>query len=502
MVRSLRILSWNIAAVNNNPFEYFIHYPISNEYDRLMQDVETFVETPGDADVLVRDVFTDSMFAELKELMLAEGWSGLDATETYWVENLKERKIMTDFIKDKALGSKRLASMPDRVTNTINTLDQGTIHRPTVISCSRLDMTQMDSWWAAWKTFMFETQVQVTGKGGKVLHSKPCGLLPTIKKDKYPAVTEEEEAMSIPLQALCMGIFDAILVHMLNTLSPTGGWQQLKEAIIENIYSKKGARIMQLLSETYAETDVILLQEVQTELPKALRASSLGDIYHIIEPKAPSAVDQNSVIMLRKDAFEVSGDLTADAMAAVEKQGAISDGDLIVAAATGVDGRSFVFASFHGDTDGLCTEHALKAVHTVTAATPGLILVVGIDANCYENPTPGKQLGAEDFGLLFRELGWSSCWGDVASVSNYTTYCARTFLQPQLQKASRMADKAKNGDINPKDYILFSKGSLKLDGKATKDNTGNKEYLEGVVFPSLSFPSDHAIVSCTLDLIE
>ena len=27
------------------------------------------------------------------------------------------------------------------------------------------------------------------------------GLLPKIKKDKYPAVTEEEEAISIPLQA-------------------------------------------------------------------------------------------------------------------------------------------------------------------------------------------------------------------------------------------------------------------------------------------------------------
>ena len=126
---------------------------------------------------------------------------------------------------DKGLGNKRLASMPDRVTNTINTLDHGTVNRPTVISCALSDMTQMNSWWAAWKAFMFEKPVTVTGKGGKVSTSKPCALLPKIKRDKYPAVTEEEEAISIPLQALCIGIFDAILVHMLNTLSPTGGWQ-------------------------------------------------------------------------------------------------------------------------------------------------------------------------------------------------------------------------------------------------------------------------------------
>eukprot|EP00966_Prymnesium_polylepis_P180992 4192188-Prymnesium_polylepis.1 len=57
---------------------------------------------------------------------------------------------------------------------------------------------------------------------------------PKIKKDKYPAVSEAEEAISIPLQALCIGVFDAILVHMLNTLSPTGGWQRLKQEIIAN----------------------------------------------------------------------------------------------------------------------------------------------------------------------------------------------------------------------------------------------------------------------------
>ena len=58
------------------------------------------------------------------------------------------RKIISGFMKDKELGEKRLASMPDRVTNTINTLGEaGKVHRPTVISCYDGDMSSMAAWW-------------------------------------------------------------------------------------------------------------------------------------------------------------------------------------------------------------------------------------------------------------------------------------------------------------------------------------------------------------------
>ena len=64
------------------------------------------------------------------------------------------RKIISGFMKDKELGEKRLASMPDRVTNTINTLgDAGKVHRPTVISCYDGDMSSMAAWWKEWRAF-------------------------------------------------------------------------------------------------------------------------------------------------------------------------------------------------------------------------------------------------------------------------------------------------------------------------------------------------------------
>ena len=172
------------------------------------------------------------------------------------------RKIISGFMKDKELGEKRLASMPDRVTNTINTLGEaGKVHRPTVISCYDGDMSSMAAWWKEWRTFMFETPLTVAGKKGAVTTTTPAGMLPPIKRAKYPALSAAEEAISVPLQALCMAIFDAILVHIVTTCSADGTWLRLKRQMLQALYAKKDARILQILTETYAEADAIFLQE-------------------------------------------------------------------------------------------------------------------------------------------------------------------------------------------------------------------------------------------------
>ena len=41
---------------------------------------------------------------------------------------------------------------------------------------------------------------------------------------QYPDVTAEEEEASIPLQMLCLAIFDGALVHILGALAPSS-WQ-------------------------------------------------------------------------------------------------------------------------------------------------------------------------------------------------------------------------------------------------------------------------------------
>ena len=126
-----------------------------------------------------------------------------------------------------------------------------------------------------------------------------------------------------------------------------------------------------------------------------------------------------------------------------------------------VFGRRYLLASFHGDTNGLATLPVLAAVHALAQQMPGHRLVFGLDANTYEHGSDSKQ-GVVEFGQDFVSKGYSSCWGDAPDPTKHTTYNARTFLQPQLQKAARSTEKASKGDKNPKDFILFPKASFAL----------------------------------------
>ena len=43
---TLRVATWNIAAINNNPFEYWITHDDA-DYNVLMEGVQSFIDQPG-----------------------------------------------------------------------------------------------------------------------------------------------------------------------------------------------------------------------------------------------------------------------------------------------------------------------------------------------------------------------------------------------------------------------------------------------------------------------
>ena len=92
----LRVATWNIAAINNNPFEYWITHD-DKAYNKLMSDVQEFVSNPGDRDVIVEEVFTDQMWEELSKKMKDVGWAGVDEVDKMWKDDFRSRKIMGDF---------------------------------------------------------------------------------------------------------------------------------------------------------------------------------------------------------------------------------------------------------------------------------------------------------------------------------------------------------------------------------------------------------------------
>jgi hypothetical protein len=47
----LSALTWNLAAINNNPFEYWITHDDA-AYNALMEGVSAFIDDPGDQVVL------------------------------------------------------------------------------------------------------------------------------------------------------------------------------------------------------------------------------------------------------------------------------------------------------------------------------------------------------------------------------------------------------------------------------------------------------------------
>jgi hypothetical protein len=247
--------------------------------------------------------------------------------------------------------------MPDRITNTINVDGGEQVFRPTVVNMYGEDLSTMEKWWAAWERFMFDEKLSIKGKSG-VEEKIPYELLQPIKKAKYPEISEKEEADSLPLQTMCGAIFDAILVHMMNTVSKPDEWQHLKQVMVENLNKKKVPHTMEILETTYVESDIITLQEVSSSFIDQARASTLGKHFHVIAPIDLDAVrDQNSVICLNKKTFpdgmgvEISS-LVSDAFpegAAVP----VANGDILAITAKSKTGTSFVIASFHGDTNGL-----------------------------------------------------------------------------------------------------------------------------------------------------
>lgn len=489
----LSILTWNLAAINNNPFEYWISHSDA-AYAKLMDEVEAFIDDPKDRDVQVVEVFTPELFSELMKQMKALEWQGLEKVEEIWQSDIQQRKIISGILKDKDLGAKRLMSMPDRFTNTINLASGAMTFRPTVINHCSSKLSSVAEWWPQWQQFMFQEELELkTGKNGSTKRIRPCQMLSTIKKAKYPAITEEEEAVSIPLQCLCLAVFDAVLVHMLKVLSPDGHWQEIKASICEATFRRKNRLTFRIL-ETYGEADVMCLQEASAAFIFSLRSSSLARTHHVIAPsKIDEQRDQNSAILLRKDAFPKGSEeeITEEVVSSLQGV-ALEAGDLIaIRASHASSGRSYMIASFHGDTNGQATAPLTRALKKVAKGE----MLIGMDANTYLHGN-STLYGVQDFLEECKGLGLRSCFeGDMAKC--LTTCNARTFLQPQLNKACRSTMKLEKGDVNPKDHILFGTSCFE-PMKVLKDNTGKGEYIEGACFPSLTFPSDHGLVSAVL----
>jgi hypothetical protein len=420
----LSAATWNIAAINNNPFEYWITSQ-DPSYNSLMSNVSQLIVSPGpDFDQPISSIFTEQMLDELLELLagakllssassssasmssLSVGTTSTTTTtsssststtsplatmsgggtrgmgtatavslpliqdlKTYFSENYAHKRIISEFIKDGVLGKKRLVSMPDRVTNTISTLDDKVEMRPTVINCfQQADLHDLKNWWKEWKYFFFQLEISAK-RGGKASTVAPTKtkifkLIQKIEKSKYPSITSEEEKMSIPLSILSLAIFDSILVHSMNHIStsyPQIEWQRLRSTMCKSLNQQKASRVLQILDTSYQNTDVLFLQEVAGNFATKTKDTTLANLFDIYQSSFMDPDrDQNSFVLLKKgrfrDVLEVTGDVNSillEQSAKTKTKVPVVAGDLIVLLAVdAADKTKYILASFHGDTNG------------------------------------------------------------------------------------------------------------------------------------------------------
>merc|ERR550534_2919938 len=113
-------------------------------------------------------------------------------------------------------------------------------------------------------------------------------------------------------------------------------------------------------------------------------------------------------------------------------------------------------------------------------------MVFGLDANVYEKQSKKTQHFSK-YVEAYKELNIQSCFGNNTDITSYTTFNARTYLQAQIQKACKSNEKRQCGDVNPKDFILFYPEHFSPI-KTARDNTGQKQYIDDMCFPTLDFP--------------
>jgi hypothetical protein len=453
--------TWNVAAINNNPFEYWVTYP-DDEYNEFMLAVEKFLRN-ADEDLPVNELFTESMFTELIYELDKQGIPQIDELSRVWLEDYSRRKAISGFLKDRSIGEKRLTSMPDRITNTINLASGAKLKRPSVINTyTECALTSMEIWWKQWRIFMFSTYVQIFSKGNT--EPKPqlvCNLIGPIQRKKYPAISAEEQRISVQLQLLCLAILDAIFIHIVNRVAPTR-WESIRRTLSCALIDGKDERLCQILADSYLDRHVIFLQEASAALVQRARAhSSLSERFAVLLPDDfDPRREQNSIILVDRRRFDATAAEDATQLVLSFTGDFLAPGDLFAASISDCAGQRWLLVSFHGDSAGLSTAPTLRAVHRVRRALPGHVLLAGLDANTHSHGGDPRLHGVAAFRTLLVDLGVVSVWDGAADPFVQTTCGARTSLQTQLSKAVEYHCRFSAASVSLKDWLLGYAGQV------------------------------------------
>ncbi len=161
---TIRVSSWNVAAINDNPFEYYVTIDSSangntnvkqKNYERTMEEIDEKLINADRHAIKVKDIVSREMLLDARrEILKTLDWteSECDLAIEFFTQHFAERKILSDFLLDADIGAKRLCSMPDRLTTKVSSEKC----RPCVTtSYSDVAVLSDDSKWWRWSRWFW-----------------------------------------------------------------------------------------------------------------------------------------------------------------------------------------------------------------------------------------------------------------------------------------------------------------------------------------------------------
>ena len=173
----LKVLSWNVAGINNNPWEYYVALE-DERYNELMSAVEGYLTATGKA-VKVQEVLDriDPEFLDKLSSLLGDRCADFPAMMSSETVSGHLAGSLCAFLESKHFGNTRLISWPDRLLNTIDgddatktdhysdrrqSIPSGpTLYRPTAINYFPGRFKDAADWFKIWLSFMDSTGMAI-----------------------------------------------------------------------------------------------------------------------------------------------------------------------------------------------------------------------------------------------------------------------------------------------------------------------------------------------------
>jgi hypothetical protein len=398
----------------------------------------------------------------------------------YYDHYLRGRKAFEGMITDKAFGTERRLSWPDRFVSNIPCFGSVAWARPCVTTHfvefkgpeGNINEGGVSGWFNnTWIPMMFN-------------HALPPDQTPAAMRLRpYPeryGVHPSIAAGGIPLQLLFLAIYDAALLHACFQTMPET-WHKAHAQAVTSIRSKDH-KLIKVVQDLMECTDILGLQECSAR-HRAAFTRALPPHFEVVDSAASDQKrDQNSIIIFNKKRFEMCVDVTDKVEECLTPDVQLEGGDLLCLVLRNCTTNQLHFVvSFH---DSVRTAAAVaRAVYQLRIDTESdANIILAMDAN-----TTTKAY-APFVNSLTHDCGFVSSWAGNSqfhqgTAGHCTTNNVRSALQPQGHKAFER-------NCHPKDLVMIERATMKVEDAVTEQN----DDLAHAHWPNDLWPSDHAAV--------